>query len=173
LTFYNTPQEFIAVNWIDVVSRITHLSTAIVLVGGTVFTALILMPSAKALSDESHDLLASEIKSRWKRFVHVGILLFLVSGFYNYFQAMPLHKGDGLYHGLIGTKMLLAFALFFIAAALVGRSAKLQSMRENRAFWLKTMIVMAAVIVGISGYLKIRGIGVKAIDVVAVEVVSS
>ena len=160
-------------NWIDVVSRITHLSTAIVLVGGTVFTALILMPSAKALSDESHDLLASEIKSRWKRFVHVGILLFLVSGFYNYFQAMPLHKGDGLYHGLIGTKMLLAFALFFIAAALVGRSAKLQSMRENRAFWLKTMIVMAAVIVGISGYLKIRGIGVKAIDVVAVEVVSS
>jgi len=142
---------------IDIVSRIVHVSTAIVLVGGTVFTAFVLLPSAKQLSQESHDLLASEIKGRWKKYVYVGILLFLVSGFYNYFRATGLHKGDGLYHGLIGTKMLLAFAIFFIASALVGRSAKLQAMRDNRAFWLKTIVLMAAVIVAISGFVKVRG----------------
>jgi len=70
---------------------------------------------------------------------------------------MGLHEGDGLYHGLIGTKMLLAFAIFFIASALVGRSAKLQAMRDNRAFWLKTIVLMAAVIVAISGFVKVRG----------------
>jgi uncharacterized membrane protein len=143
---------------IDIVSRIVHIATAIVLVGGSFFTAFVLLPSAKKLSEESHDLLAGEIKGRWKRYVHVGILLFLVSGFYNYFRAMGLHKGDGLYHGLVGTKMLLAFAIFFIASALVGRSAKLQSMRENRSFWLTTMLLMAAVIVAISGFVKVRGV---------------
>jgi len=145
------------VDSIDIVSRIVHVATAIVLVGGTVFSAFVLLPSANQLSKESHDLLAAEIKGRWKRYVYIGILLFLASGFYNYVRAMGLHKGDGLYHGLIGTKMLLAFAIFFIASALVGRSVKLQSMRDNRAFWLKTMVLMAAVIVAISGYAKVRG----------------
>jgi len=146
------------VELLDIVSRIVHVGTAITLVGGTVFTLFILLPSAKLLSQDAHDLLASEIKARWKRFVHIGILLFLVSGFYNYFQAIGLHKGDGLYHGLVGTKILLAFGLFFIAAALVGRSAKLQPMRDKKSFWLKTMVLIAVVIVAISGYVKVRGI---------------
>lgn len=118
---------------------------------------LVLLPSAKSLSQEAHDQLAGEVKKRWKRFVHLGILLFLASGFYNYFRAMPLHKGDGLYHGLVGTKMILAFVIFFIASALVGRSAKLQGMRDNKAFWLKVAVLLAAVIVAISGYVKVRG----------------
>lgn len=154
---------------IDIVSRIVHVATAIVLVGGTVFSAFVLLPSANQLSKESHDLLAAEIKGRWKRYVHLGILLFLVSGFYNYFRAMGLHKGDGLYHGLIGTKMLLAFAIFFIASGLVGRSAKLQSMRDNRGFWLKTMVLMAAVIVAISGFAKVRGPKTAKVEVPAIQ----
>jgi uncharacterized membrane protein len=153
---------------LDIVSRIVHVSTAITIVGGTLFTYFILLPSARGLSEESHQALAGEINRRWKRFVHIGILLFLVSGFYNYFRAMGLHKGDGLYHGLVGTKMLLAFAMFFIASALVGRSAKLQSMRDNKAFWLKLMVVMAVVIVAISGYVKVRGPKSKATETPAI-----
>lgn len=143
---------------LNIVSRIVHVATAITLVGGTVFTLFVLMPSAKLLSQDAHDLLAGEVKARWKRFVHVGILLFLVTGFYNYFQAIGLHKGDGLYHGLVGTKILLAFGIFFIASALVGRSAKLQAMRDKKSFWLKVLVLMAAAIVAISGYVKVRGV---------------
>lgn len=142
---------------IDIVSRIVHVGTAITLVGGMAFTLFVLIPSASRLGQDAHDLLAAEVKSRWKRFVHIGLLLFIVSGFYNYFQAMPLHKGDGLYHGLVGTKMILAFVIFFIASALVGRSAKLQSMRDNKVFWLRIAVLLAAVIVAISGYVKVRG----------------
>ena len=50
------------------------------------------------------------------------ILLFIVSGFYNFARAIPGHKGDGLYHALLGTKILLALILFAISSALVGRS---------------------------------------------------
>lgn len=144
--------------WLDIVSRVVHVSTAIVLVGGMVFSLFVLIPALKTLGGDTLEKFNAAVFGRWKRFVHGGILLFLLSGFYNYFQAMPLHKGDGPYHMLIGTKMLLAFGLFFLASVLVGRSKKFESMRQNRAKWLKLLVLMAAVIVSISGYLKIRGI---------------
>lgn len=143
---------------IDVISRIVHVATAITLVGGSIFTLCVLLPAAKALSAEAHDALANAINGRWKRFVHIGILLFLVTGFYNYFNAIALHKGDGLYHALVGTKMLLAFAIFFIASALVGRSAKLEPMRKAKAKWLSILVLLGMVIVGISGFVKVRGV---------------
>ena len=88
--------------WIlDTLSRIVHVGTAITLMGGSIFMLLVLMPSARQLSDESHDQLATAVTSRWKRFVHAGVLLFLLSGFYNYWRAMVNHQGDGLYHALL------------------------------------------------------------------------
>lgn len=142
---------------LDTLSRIVHVSTAIVLIGGSAFTLWVLLPSAKQLSEEAHSQLAAAINGRWKRFVHGGIALFLLSGFYNYVRAIPAHKGDGLYHGLLGTKMLLAFVIFFLASALVGRSPKLAGMRANKGKWLKVIVLLAAIIVGVSGYLKVRG----------------
>lgn len=144
--------------WIDVISRITHVSTAIALVGGSVFTLLVLMPSAKLLTDEQHAVLAEAVTGRWKKFVHLGIALFLISGLYNYSQAIPLHKGDGPYHMMLGIKMLLALVVFFFASALVGRSQKLAGIRANRKRWLTVVVAIAAVIVAISGYAKVRGV---------------
>ncbi len=143
--------------WIDYLSRLAHVSTAIVLVGGSVFTLLVLMPAAKLLSEDAHATLASAVSSRWKRFVHLGILLFLISGFYNYFRAMPLHQGDGLYHAVVGTKIILALAVFFIASALVGRSAAFESFRKNRGRWLMIMVLLAMSIVLMSSFVKVRG----------------
>jgi len=142
--------------WIDVVSRVVHVATAITLVGGSVFTLLVLMPSAKTLDTTAHDSLLASIIGRWKRFVHGGVVLFLIGGFYNYFRAIPNHKGDGLYHALVGTKMILAFVVFFLAAALVGRSSKLAFVRQKRKFYMTLLVVLAAAIVAISGFVKIR-----------------
>lgn len=158
---------------IDAVSRIVHVSTAIVLVGGSVFMAFVLMPTASQLSTPEHDKLRGLITGRWKRFVHAGILLFLVTGFYNYFQQMSEHKGDGLYHALVGTKILLALGLFFIASALVGRSAAFESMRAARGKWLNIMVLIAAIIVGISGFVKVRGPVTKPAQATSVETDSS
>ncbi len=110
---------------LDIVSRIVHVATAITLVGGSVFMLLVLMPSAKVLSEDSHDRLAAAVMGRWKKFVHLGVLLFLVSGFYNYVRLMPKRQGDGLYHALLGTKILLALGSFswpqhWLAGARIG-----------------------------------------------------
>lgn len=142
---------------IDVLSRLVHVFTAVTLVGGSVFTLWVLFPSAAKLDDASRAGLLEGISTRWRRFVHGGVALFLISGFYNYFKAMPMHRGDGLYHMLVGTKMLLALGVFFIAAALVGRSPGLAGMRNKRHWWLTILVSLAVLIVAISSFLKVRG----------------
>lgn len=154
---------------INVVSRVLHVSTAIALIGGTVFMVFVLLPAAKQLGDAQHEQLRAAVNSTWKRFIHVGILLFLVTGFYNYFQQMPLHKGDGLYHALVGTKIILAFVIFFIASVLVGRSAAFEKMRIGREKWLKLIVLLAAVIVGMSSFVKVRGPKSKLVEPAIVE----
>jgi len=141
---------------LDVISRILHVGTAITLVGGSAFMLLVLMPAAKQLEDAPHQQLSKRVIGRWKRFVHAGILLFLLSGIYNYFRAMPKHDGDALYHALLGIKILLALGIFVLASALVGKSAAFEGIRKNRAKWLGLMVTLAAIVVAISGYVKVR-----------------
>lgn len=144
---------------VALISRWVHIGTAIVLVGGTVFGRFVLMPAAGELPDDQHAQLRERVRVGWKRFVHIGIVLFLASGFYNYLVVtMPQHKGDGLYHALVGTKMLLAFAIFFLASALVGRSSGLEKFRQDARKWMSVIVLLAAIIVAISGFVKIRGV---------------
>ena len=141
---------------IDVASRIFHVLTAIVLLGGSTFMLLVLLPELKSGESESRNQLVTGLRNRWKKLVHPGILLFLVTGFYNYFRAMPNHKGDGLYHALIGTKIILALGVFFLASALVGRSAAFEGMRKDNAKWLTILCLLGIAIVAISGFVKIN-----------------
>lgn len=140
---------------VDVLSRMFHVGTAIVLLGGAVFARFVLLPSAAELSEPEHDKLRAGVLGRWKRFVHGGIALLLLTGFYNFFRAIPGHKGQALYHALIGTKILLAFAVFFIASAMVGRSSLAVAMRKNAKVWVGLIVLLGAVIVGISSYAKV------------------
>ena len=143
---------------ISILSRWTHIGTAIVLVGGTFFLRFVLAPAAAQLSDSEHTKLKELVMKTWKKFVHAGIALFLVSGFYNFIVVqIPQHRGDKLYHALMGIKILLALAIFFFASALVGRSKSFEGMRKNAKFWQLVLIILAAVVVAISGYLKVRG----------------
>ena len=147
---------------LDVISRIVHVFTAITLIGGSVFMAFVLGPAADALGDETHEKLREQVVNRWKKFVHGGIALFILSGVYNYMGMIPKHKGDGLYHGLIGGKMILALAIFFIASALAGRSSTFAGMRAQRGKWLKILVLLAGIVVAISGFVKVRGVPERA-----------
>jgi uncharacterized membrane protein len=142
---------------IATLSRIVHVGTAIVLVGGTVFLRLVVMPAAEKLAPEAHDTFRASLVTVWKRFVHTGIVLFLITGLYNYIAVtMPSHRGDKLYHMLIGIKILLALIVFFLASVLVGRAAAFEKMRQNRKTWLGVVILLAAIIVAISGFVKVK-----------------
>lgn len=140
---------------IPLISRWAHVGSAIVLVGGAAFFRLAVIPS---LEGENAELIG-RIRNRWKKVVHSGILIFLLSGFYNYlFVTIPQHKGDKLYHPLMGMKILLAFFVFFLASVLVGSKPSSQKFRTDAKKWTGIMLACAAVIVGISGFLKVRGI---------------
>ena len=154
--------------WIDVVSRWAHVGTAIVLLGGAVFARFVLLPSAAELPTEEHEKLKAGVLGRWKKFVHLGIALLLFSGFYNFFLAFHAHEGQPLYHGLIGLKILLAFAVFFIASAMVGRSSLAIEMRKNGKKWMGLIVLLGAAIVAISGYAR-TALSSKGPAVVATE----
>ncbi len=141
---------------LDVLSRWAHIGAAIVLIGGTVFTRFVLMPAAASLQESEHDALRERIMGRWRKFVMGGILVLIVTGFYNYIKvAIPAHKGDGLYHALMGTKILLAFGAFFLASVMAGRSPRFEHLRENASRWLGVLIFITAIIVAIGGFLKV------------------
>lgn len=150
---------------LSVLFRWIHVGTAIVLVGGTSFMKFVAGPVLQGQSPE----LTNSIRSRWKKFVHGGIALLLLSGFINYFRAMSLHKGDGLYHGLIGTKIILAFVVFFFASALVGRSAGTQKFRDNSGKWTAVVLLLSSLIIAMSGVVKVRGVPAPKASVAATE----
>jgi uncharacterized membrane protein len=144
---------------LDVASRWVHIATAIVVVGGTVFMRFVLLPAAQSLPQAEHDALRDRLTRRWRIYVMAGIALFLLSGFYNYIAvAVPKHHGDGVYHGLMGLKIILAFAVFFLASVLVGRSARFEPLRRERKKWLLLLIVLAFLVVLIGSYLKVSGV---------------
>ncbi len=137
---------------LPVISRWVHIGCAIVLVGGSAFMWLILQPALKEESKELHE----KIRQRWKMIVHPGILLFLISGLYNYIRALSAHAGDSRYHMLIGIKMLLALTVFALASILVGNKPGTQKIRDNARKWLGITLLLSAVVVGISGFVKVR-----------------
>jgi hypothetical protein len=142
-------------------TRILHVGTAIVVVGGTFFVRFVLFPAAtQNLPDDVHGRLRAAVMGTWKKIVHIGIGLFLLTGAINYYRviAEKSHKGDPLYHALLGTKILLALVIFFVASALVGRSAAFEGMRRSAPKWLLVNLLLAAIIVAISGFLKVRGL---------------
>ena len=155
---------------VDILSRWIHVGTAIVIMGGTVFMRFVLMPAAAQLPDDQHQALRERVMGTWRKFIMVGILLFILSGFYNYIAvSIPTHKGQGSYHMLMGIKMLLAFVVFFFASALAGRSKGLESIRQNAGRWLAVTILLSAVVVAIAGYLKIAMKGAPPADETAVS----
>lgn len=142
-------------------TRFAHVYTAIVLGGGTVFVRFVLMPAASSvLSEDLHAQLRAGVMAIWKKIVHGGIAILLLSGGFNYFRVIVegAHKGDKLYHALLGTKILMALAVFFLASALVGRSPKFEGLRKNARWWLTVVVVLTTAIVAISGFLKVRGV---------------
>jgi uncharacterized membrane protein len=148
-----------SIEFLNIASRWIHVATAIVVVGGTVFMRFVLLPSAESLPQEAHDQLRAKVVARWRKFVMAGIALFLLTGFYNYlFVSFPKHRGDKAYHQLMGTKILLAFVVFFLASVLVGRSRRFERMRQDRKRWLVILILLAFIIVLISSTLKVTSL---------------
>jgi hypothetical protein len=137
------------------VSRILHIASAAILVGGLFYLRVVVAPQVARSSSDSESVFGSRRRS-WALVVMATTLLLLLSGFYNLFFVIlwPNEKLPPLYHMLFGLKFLLALALFFVAAALAGRSGLGARLRGSLGRWLDLAIVAALAIVVLAAVMR-------------------
>ncbi len=152
-----------AMNDIDfavLASRWLHIGAVVVAIGGTCFVRFVMIPSAKAaLDDAQQERLRQAVRTRWARLVMMSITVLLVTGGFN-FVMLGMRSGvePMPYHAFFGIKVLAAFVIFFVASALTGKSVAFDAMRAHPKKWLSLMLVLAAMIVLLSGAMaQLRG----------------
>lgn len=143
-------------DWSLVVFRWMHILAAITAVGATIFMRQALVPAVATLPQSEQPGFHDAVRKRWAMYVHLSIGFLLLSGFYTfiaYLRGYEFPEGSK-YHMFFGIKFLLALAIFFIASMLVGRSEASQRFRQKREFWLTLNVVLAVVLVCISGIMR-------------------
>jgi len=145
---------------LNLISRWLHVIPAVIMVGGTVFLRLALLP---ALGESEHSEFRAElreaVRKKWAKWIGISTLLLLVTGLYNaYFKAVT-YELSHLYNGLMLVKILLALGVFYFAARLSGRSAKAAKLREREIHWTNILCVLMLTIVLIAGAMKIVSTG--------------
>ena len=145
---------------LNLISRWLHVIPVIVMVGGTLFLRLALLPALAASENaELRDTVRESVRKKWAKWIGISTLLLLVTGLYNaYFKAIT-YELSPLYNGLLLVKILLAFAVFYLAARLSGRSAKAVQMRQREIHWTNILCVLMLTIVLIAGAMKIVSTG--------------
>ena len=133
---------------VEVVSRVLHILSAMVLVGGLFYIRTVLYPAGEAAC-------YADRRSTWAKWVGIATFFLLASGFYNFFMINGQAKevGEGLpkvYHMLIGIKMLLGFLVMFIASILAGKTSLADRFRTKMGMWLNIgwLSAMAIVVIG-------------------------
>ena len=148
---------------IEFVARWGHLWAAMTLIGGAIFLRQAVLPTAATLEESVRETLMTGLRNRWRKVVMAGIGILLLTGLFNYVGlnllpgATPRHKGDGLYHALMGIKILIGFAAFFLASVLAGRSPKFEGLRQQGAKWYGVLITLSLLAMTIGSFLKVRG----------------
>ena len=140
--------------YLGVLFRWMHMLAAIAAVGGTIFIRLALMPSVSVLGDEARKTLHEAVRSRWSKVVMAAIAFLLLSGGYNIIATATHYELPAYYMPLFAIKFLIALGIFFIASALVGRAPALAPIRQSARFWLTLNMILAIVLVCISGVLR-------------------
>jgi len=138
--------------------RWLHILAGMTAVGGTIFARFVVLPSHGVLTPEARESLHAEMRRRWSKIVMASIGFLIVSGLYNFVMIQrnygPELKALGWYHPLFGIKFLLAMIVFVIASLLSGRTALAEKLRRNVRFWMSLNILLAVLIVCISGILR-------------------
>lgn len=146
-------------DWIIMVSRWLHLAAVVLAIGGAAYARFALLPGMGEVLDEtSREKLREAVRRRWAKFVHISIAVLLITGSFNFVMlAMPPAVHPLPYHPIFGLKFLAALAVFAMASVLVGRSPNFEALRRNSGKWLSMILLLAVVIILLSGVLnKIR-----------------
>ena len=137
---------------LGLLSRWFHIIPVIVLVGGTVFMRLSLVPAANQTSASSE--LREAVRKRWARLVMLSILFLLVTGLYNAVTKIMGYQVPPIYGILVVVKLVVGLVIFVLSARLAGRSEKAVKFREQETKWLNILCVLMLALVLVAGYMK-------------------
>lgn len=154
-------------NALPLLMRWIHVGTAIIVVGGLVYYLLVFVPIAnRVLSGEERERLRIPLMRRWQMYIHLPVVLFLISGFYNYiYVTSGQHAGQGLYHALFGLKFLLSLGTFALAITMTSTMAWSERFRKNQSLWA-VLLLLASTVVLIGGYMKVMPEGPDAASLI-------
>ena len=142
-------------NFLELILRWMHILPAVTLAGGLLFLHLAWLPGTAGMSDEEREESFAKFRAPWSRIVMVCTLLLLVSGLWNAVSLIKQYSfPSSPYHGLVLVKLLVAFALFFFAARIAGRSAKAVEFRKGLPKWLKVTTTLSLLLILTGGFMK-------------------
>ena len=132
-------------DFVIVLMRWLHISSAVVLVGGLLYARAVLTPAGSGLGAEQWHELAGRAAERFRFWVYLVIPASLISGLYAAF-AFPGHSTR--YRVLLGLKVLLAAHIFATALLVTANKSK----RPARA--MAGAAVSGFVVIAIAAYLR-------------------
>ena len=144
-------------DYLGLILRWIHLLSAVTLVGGAVFSLLVLRPWLSSLPEQQQEEHQQQLRRRWAPVVFTTIGLLLLTGLVNIMRINPQlpEAIKKTYHPLLGIKVLVALGAFFLASALAGRSEAFQSIRRRGALYLGVAVLLGVLVILISGYLRV------------------
>jgi uncharacterized membrane protein len=143
------------IDYLALVSRWIHLLSVVTVVGGSIFMRYVLAPAGHAvLPEDIHQNLRTQLLARWKKFVHIGVALLLISGGYNFYITLRDGVEPMPYHAIFSVKFLLAMGVFFVAIALTSTSPGFASLHKNRHKWMSILVMLAVTVILLSSVLK-------------------
>lgn len=144
---------------VELVIRWMHIFGAIMLVGSTIFMRTVYVPSKELLNFEPKPEFAEWHRKAWARMVMLSSGQLLISGLVSFVLIMKTYTikdafPGNIYQMAFGIKFLLALVVFFLAAALSGRSGLAQKLRQREKFWLTVNMALAITVVLIAGLMR-------------------
>jgi len=136
----------------EIVIRLFHLIGAAIALGGGIYAFVMTRRVLPLVAEADRDAVREAMRKRWAGLFMLAITLLLVTGLFNYMvYKLPQHKGHGGYHAVMGIKIMLAMAVFFIGSALVGRSPAFEKLRANAGLWQLVNITLGIIIIALAG----------------------
>lgn len=140
--------------WIALLSRVLHILSAIVLVGGIAYLQKVVAATVTADGDPEQQLYAGRRRA-WAKWVGISTALLVVTGVYNLILIIRANSQlPGAYHALFGVKFLLAIVVFFLAALLAGKSAGAGRARQHAKKWLTICLAAGLAVAALGSVLR-------------------
>jgi uncharacterized membrane protein len=148
------PRLSTSYDWLMFASRLLHILSAIILVGGLFYLWAVVTPTAAPPGTAPVDQYFGGRRAAWAKWIGIASLFLLVTGLWNFIQMVKTNEIATSYHMLGGLKILAGLGLMFLAALLAGRTAAADSLRMKWRMWLSVCLILGIVTVALGTVMR-------------------